>query len=1447
MKKTVFALFAAMLLLLMPQGTTAQRQTEPLPLPKSIAPMMNADAAVNIAAGPVLKQVPLYESAESGITLIGAVLYHPSFSSNANYNFYTIPTVDSEEIQLTKWSKSTGGIMPNGGGIFSSDMSEFEYIQYANYGTTVMMYYYKYDTNTWEITDGHSVKNQLLLAYDMTRDPVTGNAYGVFISANGRELGIPNYAEQIRSTIGKLSANLLTLSADANGQLFGVASDGNLYKVSKDDASLTLVGSTGVVPADVQQSSVIEPKSGRMFWVGITTDQKSALYEINTATGQASVVYPFSGLIQIVCLNIKPSDIPAGAPAAVSNLKARFEGSSLEGKLSFTMPSETFDGSDLQGKLTYHVLINGVEDFSGEANAGEDVEEDIEVTGGQTTIHVFVSNAEGNGPRGEGISFWAGDDVPVAPANVVLTAVDDQTLTLTWEEPTKGINNGYMNPADLRYDIVRYPDSVLVARDLQGSSFTDKVSPKHLTPYSYDLIAKGKFGQGETARSNIVKVGAPFTTPFIARFDDRYDFDLFTVYDQNGDGTTWHYYPYSARYRFDKTNDANDLMVSPPVTLGTERLYNLSFRYRTMGNPELMRVTFGKSSDDPGQYVTELMPLTTLTNRNNIVVTQRMRVSEAGEYSMAFLVKSTTDGFHLFIDDVAVTDGPMLSAPDSVTSLTTVAAPKGELTTTITFTTPQLTVIGEPLAAISKIEVMRGEKLIKTIETPAVGKQLQLTDNAPDNGINTYTVIAYDAQGNPGLEATSKVYVGKDVPDAPTNVRIAEGDDGKITITWDAPVVGVNGGYVNPDELTYDIMRVLAGKQTVVDSYLDNEPYVDEVDQTGNQNVLYYGVCARNSMGESDYQQSNSLVAGKPFDFPFCESFPNGVMSHPFLSSNHSDQLNWPVESADGDNGSISFIKNNYDYLYIETGKISLEGAVRPGLVYSLYEQPGQGKLYVQVSANTGERITLETVDFSQVSGEAKWASHTVMLDQFKDKKYVRVRFLFENDRQSVYMLDNINVRDVLPVNMALTQLAVPAKASAGVDTPVQVCVANAGSEAAANVSLNLYVNGELQQSASMGTVALNAEVQQMLTARFNAGQEGQATIRVEVTADGDQQESDNMKEATLQVVVEQYPLVANLQGTIDDQKKVSLSWTAPSLEGFAPTWTDDVEGYQAYIIDDIGDWTVYDGDGAPSYTIPNSQLQFPNLGTEFAVMVLNPYTVFRRDPGNPYTHSGDQCFAFFDAQAQKATETNGRSDDWLISPRLSELKQTVTFWARSMTTTDYAEDFEVLYSTGGNLVSDFRGNVVLKVEKASAVWTEYKAELPAGAKYFAIHMNSFDQFALLVDDITFQPEIPGGKIEIAGYNVYRDGSKIAATDAATTQYSETMEGEGAVYQVSVVYKTAESPLSQKLGFGTEGIADAMSDRRAGHAVYDLQGRKVQQGAAMSKGIYIMQGRKVVK
>ncbi len=130
-----------------------------------------------------------------------------------------------------------------------------------------------------------------------------------------------------------------------------------------------------------------------------------------------------------------------------------------------------------------------------------------------------------------------------------------------------------------------------------------------------------------------------------------------------------------------------------------------------------------------------------------------------------------------------------------------------------------------------------------------------------------------------------------------------------------------------------------------------------------------------------------------------------------------------------------------------------------------------------------------------------------------------------------------------------------------------------------------------------------------------------------------------------------------------------------------------------------------------------------------------------------PYSRRPDVCiFPGF----------GGASDDWLISPKLSGEAEIVSFFVHSVDVLGHgAETFEVLYSGNSTDTDDFT-LVENGQQEAPAEWTEVQFEIPEGGRYFAIRCVSMENFALMIDDITYSP-ISFGNISLLGYNVYRD------------------------------------------------------------------------------------------
>ena len=84
------------------------------------------------------------------------------------------------------------------------------------------------------------------------------------------------------------------------GVLYGVATDGNLYKIDTDTAAETYIGSTGkqLKQSDgsfYYQSGEIDQKTNTFYWACVEADKKSTLYTVDLTDASLSLVGDFEG------------------------------------------------------------------------------------------------------------------------------------------------------------------------------------------------------------------------------------------------------------------------------------------------------------------------------------------------------------------------------------------------------------------------------------------------------------------------------------------------------------------------------------------------------------------------------------------------------------------------------------------------------------------------------------------------------------------------------------------------------------------------------------------------------------------------------------------------------------------------------------------------------------------------------------------------------------------------------------------------------------------------------------------------------------------------------------------------------------------------------------------------------------------------------------------------
>ena len=205
--------------------------------------------------------------------------------------------------------------------------------------------------------------------------------------------------------------------------------------------------------------------------------------------------------------------------------------------------------------------------------------------------------------------------------------------------------------------------------------------------------------------------------------------------------------------------------------------------------------------------------------------------------------------------------------------------------------------------------------------------------------------------------------------------------------------------------------------------------------------------------------------------------------------------------------------------------------------------------------------------------------------------------------------------------------------------------------------------------------------------------------------------------------------------------------------------------------------------------------------------------------------------------------------DDWLVTP-LAILDGTFSFWAAAQDGEWTDEHFAVYVSTTGNQsVDDF---TQVSEEFVASGWPqEYTVDLSSYAGqegYIAIrHYNSYDQFAMVVDDISFT-KAPSQPVK---YNIYVDQELIATVESEVTTYTVAADqlGEGGHdFAVTAVYADGRESRPAVVSFDViTGIQQLEESQPVD--VYTVDGKLIRRKAKTLddlKGVYIINGRGVI-
>lgn len=348
--------------------------------------------------------------------------------------------------------------------------------------------------------------------------------------------------------------------------------------------------------------------TGDLYWIALgLNNNNQQLYTIDLATGNMKSKGVFWG--DFVGLYI-PYMLPENenAPAKVADLKATPDMTgALKSTLTWTNPSLQWNKKQLTDLTEVRIYKKGSEEPAGTVSATGKVGQEMtwtdeNATAGMNTYYVVPVNENGEGIK-DSINVFVGDDVPGPVTNITLQN-NTESVTLTWDAPVLGQNEGYVNPEGLKYSVVRYPGGVEVAKDLTETKFTDTNLGQQQC-YYYTIQASNGQGVGEVVETEKFIAGAPHSIPVEFNFADQLSSESWT----NLGEWTWSKGVQTGDERMITSIENRDgnFLISPDFKLEAGKTYKIRTKIKTDYGPNgctsNFKITLGKGKTAADQTI----------------------------------------------------------------------------------------------------------------------------------------------------------------------------------------------------------------------------------------------------------------------------------------------------------------------------------------------------------------------------------------------------------------------------------------------------------------------------------------------------------------------------------------------------------------------------------------------------------------------------------------------------------------------------------------------------------------------------------------------------------------------------------------------------------------------------------------------------------------------------
>lgn len=413
-----------------------------------------------------------------------------------------------------------------------------------------------------------------------------------------------------------------------------------------------------------------------------------------------------------------------------------------------------------------------------------------------------------------------------------------------------------------------------------------------------------------------------------------------------------------------------------------------------------------------------------LSNEGSVLYSVNPRTAETKRV-MKF--KNSEQFVALYITDSTALPG----APAAVGRPQLKYSANGALDGNITFTIPSKTFDGNALSGDVNLNVWLDGENIKGVNV-ASGSSQSIPVTLAEG--NHYVDITVDnAVGFSPMRYIYQ-YAGFDTPLAPGKPTM-KFNDNVNEVTWQVPEGGVNKGYIDFDNLTYDVVRMPGEVKvaTGLKATSFSEPTPEALQ------AYYYKITAINNGHVSAVAETNRVLCGDAFPVPYSQSFEDEATFNDFFKTVDNDGAGSTWRYGYSGEVRIDYIKNDQDPFDADDWLILPKVAMQNGVKYRFHmnmktftpSYPEDFEILVGTDPDdlTSFKSVKKEVEFTEIAKEFDDYSTDFTVDADGDYN-VAVRYCSRHDENSSLMM----VRNVGIDKIGMT--AAPAAVSVLTVTP---------------------------------------------------------------------------------------------------------------------------------------------------------------------------------------------------------------------------------------------------------------------------------------------------------------------------------------------------------------------------------------------------------------------------